>query len=119
MSVVKTQTSTEPITTEGQIITYQIVISNTGNISLTNLIATEIYPGTGEGTLSRPVIESINTNGILEVGETWTHTATYTVTQTDINRAEDLVNTISVVADEIRDPERGYCNHSHRQQCIP
>ena len=100
LSVVKTQTSTDPITTAGQTITYQIVITNTGNISLTGAIATEIYPGTGTGTLS-PVVESIAANGILEVGETWTQTATYTVTQDDIDRGADLVNTISVVTNEV------------------
>ena len=103
LTVEKTQISTDPITAAGQVITYRIIIRNTGNISLTGCIATEIYPGTGLGTLS-PVIESISPNRILDVGETWTHTATYTVTQTDIDRGLDLVNTISIFANEYPGP---------------
>ena len=103
LTVEKTQISTDPITAAGQVITYRIIIRNTGNISLTGCVATEIYPGTGRGTLS-PVIESISPNRILNVGETWTHTATYTVTQTDIDRGTDLVNTISIFANEYPGP---------------
>jgi uncharacterized repeat protein (TIGR01451 family) len=103
LTIVKTQTSTEPITTAGQVITYQIVITNTGNITLTGAVATETFPGTGANTFS-DVTESITTNGILEVGETWTHTASYTVTQGDIDRGEDLVNTISLVTVEYPGP---------------
>ena len=103
LTVEKTQISTDPITAAGQVITYRIIIRNTGNVSLTGCVATEIYPGTGAGTLS-PVIESISPNRILNVGETWTHTATYTVTQTDIDRGTDLVNTISIFANEYPGP---------------
>ena len=52
LSVDKTQTSTDPVTASGQVITYQIVITNTGNISLNGVSATESYPGPGAGTLS-------------------------------------------------------------------
>ncbi len=103
LTVVKTQTSTEPITTAGQIITYQIVITNNGNIPVTGAVATELYPGSGLGTLST-VIESISANSILDVGETWTHTATYTATQLDIDHGTDLVNTFSLTSNEVPGP---------------
>ena len=103
MTVVKTQTSTDIITSPGQIITYQIVVTNTGTTSLTNVVAAEDYPGDGAGNLSSP-IESVSTNGILNVNETWTYTAEYTVTQADLNTGEDLVNIISVTDPEIPRP---------------
>ena len=42
--------------------------------------------------------------GVLDVGETWTYTATYDVTQDDINAGDDLVNTATVDTDQT-DPE--------------
>ena len=104
LTVVKTQTSTNPISAVGDVITYRIVITNTGNINITGAVATEIYPGSGLGTLSTPPIESISNNGILDVGETWTHTATYRVTQHDIDLGVNLVNTISLVTNEVPGP---------------
>ena len=103
LTVEKTQTSTEPITTAGQIIEYEIIITNTGNVSITGAVATETFPGGGANYIS-PAAESISPDGILEVGEIWTHTATYTVTQLDIDRGLDLVNTISLVSNEVPGP---------------
>jgi len=42
----------------------------------------------------------INNPGVLDVGETWTYTATYTVTQNDINAGTDLVNIAVVDTDQ-------------------
>jgi len=103
LTVDKRQTSTDPITAAGQIITYQIIVTNRGNVPITNVNTTEIYPGTGTGTLSPPV-ESISSNNILDVGETWTYTATYTVTQSEINTGNPLTNTIRVITEEIPGP---------------
>ena len=68
------------ITKVGDIITYSIVLTNTGTTSLTAIVPTETYPGAGVGTLSAAT-ESVTSDNILEVGEAWTYTATYTVTQ--------------------------------------
>ena len=71
------------------------MVTNIGTVSLTNVNAIENYPGAGAGTLSTPV-ESGVVNSILDVGEKWTYTATYTVTQADLDARVDLVNTITV-----------------------
>ncbi len=43
-------------------------------------------------------------DGILEVGETWTYTISYTVTSGDIASGSNLVNTASVVTDQVPGP---------------
>ncbi|MGB9929536.1 MAG: beta strand repeat-containing protein, partial [Methanosarcina sp.] len=84
------------------IITYQINVTNTGNVNLTNVTLNDSLI-----TVSGPV-ESIIQNGILEVGETWTYTGTYTVTVKDIYTNGDgngfIENTATVDCDQL-DPE--------------
>src|ERR1035437_3498516 len=104
MAVIKRQTTgPNPVTAPGQVITYQIVLTNVGGDPLRDVMPTEIYPGTGAGTLSPPT-ESISNDNVLNVGENWTYTATYTVTAADITAGADLVNTISVVANMTPEP---------------
>ncbi|MBK8505308.1 MAG: DUF11 domain-containing protein [Saprospiraceae bacterium] len=93
----------DPLTAAGQLLSYTIEVINTGPISLTGVMTTETYPGLGSGTLS-VATESISTNGVLNVGETWTYSATYMTTQEDIDAGLDLVNTISVVTTEVPGP---------------
>jgi uncharacterized repeat protein (TIGR01451 family) len=100
LEIEKTQTSVETIVRAGQEITYEIVVTNTDIYPLTDVIMTEVYPGAGAGTLSGPV-ESISDNDILEPDEDWTFTATYVVTQQDIDADRDLVNTIYAQAREL------------------
>ena len=64
----------------GDVISYRVVVTNTGSMSLTGTL-TDALPGIS--AISGPV-ESIATDGILAVGETWTFMYTYTVTQADI-----------------------------------
>ncbi|WP_166435239.1 beta strand repeat-containing protein, partial [Christiangramia sabulilitoris] len=114
LSVDKTQVSiTNPdsspagtfVDEPGDRITYNITLTNDGSRTLTNVTPTETFPGTtGIGTLST-ASESMNANGNLEVGENWTYTATYTVSQEDIDNNSSLTNTISVLADELSTAE--------------
>ncbi len=60
-------------------ITYQITLNNTGNVSLIGVNVSDPMLG----ALSGPV-ESGAGDNILSVGETWTYTGTYTVTQNDL-----------------------------------
>ena len=100
----KTQISgPNPVTSAAQVITYEIKVENTGSTLLTNVNVSESYPGSGAGTLSSAT-ESIISNGILEIGEIWTYTASYTVTQVDIEVGLDLVNTANVTTYEIPGP---------------
>ncbi|MEZ4636197.1 MAG: hypothetical protein R2856_14750 [Caldilineaceae bacterium] len=64
----------------GDVINYTIVVTNTGNTSLTGVTVSDPLIT----TLAGPV-ESLNSDGVLEVGETWTYTGSTTVTQADID----------------------------------
>ena len=67
----------------GDVITYQIVIENTGNVTLDLVSIVDELEGAGVdiGT----VVESISTNGELDVGETWTYSFTETVSQEELD----------------------------------
>ena len=77
----------------GSIVTYTFNVTNPGNVSLHNVSVEDLHPG-----LSAIALQSggdANTNSILEPSETWTYTATYTVTQADID-AGKITNQASV-----------------------
>jgi uncharacterized repeat protein (TIGR01451 family) len=84
----------------GDVITYQITVNNAGNVDLTNVIVTDSLI-----TLAGPV-ESLNTDGILEVGETWAYTGIYIVTWEDINSNGDgdgvIENEATVDCDQLK-----------------
>jgi uncharacterized repeat protein (TIGR01451 family) len=75
---------------EGDVITYTFIATNTGNVTLTNVVVTDALPG-----LSAISPASVAT---LAPGASATFTATYTVTQTDIDN-ENVHNSASVTAD--------------------
>ena len=62
----------------GDIIEYQIVVSNDGNVDLTGVSVTDPLLG-ANGRTGRPAMPA--TASVLDVGETWTYTGTYTVTR--------------------------------------
>ncbi|MFC0261598.1 DUF7507 domain-containing protein, partial [Fontibacter flavus] len=74
---------------EGDLITYTYVVTNTGNVSINNISVDDVHPGTG--TLST-LSTSDATDNVLP-GQTVTFTATYTVTQQDIDLNTSIVNT--------------------------
>ncbi len=67
------------VTKTGDVISYQINVSNTGNLDLTNLNISDSLI-----SLADPV-ESLITDGIINPGENWTYTGNYIVTQEDID----------------------------------
>ncbi|MDY0947154.1 hypothetical protein SOM11_14250 [Frigoribacterium sp. CFBP9039] len=87
LQVVKTADVTE-ITEAGQTVTYSFVVSNTGNVTATDVAPVEgDFTGTGELSEFAPV-----SVGTLAPGESATFTATYVVTQADVD-AGTLSNT--------------------------
>ena len=66
--------------------------------------------------LCRPV-ESLTADGVLEVGETWTYTGSYTVQQSDINDNGggdgDIDNTATVSSDELADESDSEAGADH------
>ena len=80
-------------------LTYTITVENTGNVDITNVVLSDDLAGSA--TLdSGDAVDA----GVLNVGETWVYTATYTATQDDIDLGSDLVNTASVVTTEVPGP---------------
>ncbi|MCI0157502.1 DUF11 domain-containing protein [Leifsonia shinshuensis] len=77
----------------GDPVHYAFVATNTGNVTLTNVTITDPLPG-----LSSPVYTWPGTPGTLQPGETVTATATYALSQADVN-AGSVVNTASVTGD--------------------
>jgi uncharacterized repeat protein (TIGR01451 family) len=83
------------VSVAGTVINYTITVDNTGNVDLTNVVLTDVFAGGA-------MLDSgdTNSNDILETTETWIYTASYTVTQSDINEGEDLVNVANVDTDQ-------------------
>ena len=85
MSISKTPDITS-VDTAGQVINYTIVVTNTGSANLTNVTVND--PLLSDES---PVLNSgyntgdTNTNNILDVGEAWNYSGTYTVQQSDID----------------------------------
>ncbi|AWW00242.1 beta strand repeat-containing protein [Arcticibacterium luteifluviistationis] len=104
LTIVKTQVGGETTVTKPGNIDYEVVVTNTGNISLTNVVVSDTLPNGTVGTLST-VSESINTNNILDTTETWTYTISYAVTQADIDAGAELINNAVVTTDELPTPK--------------
>ncbi|SFS80498.1 DUF7507 domain-containing protein [Sphingobacterium wenxiniae] len=68
---------------EGDELTYTFVVTNTGNVTLTNVVITDTdLPGLGQLTYTWPIPAA---NGTLQPGQHVTATAKYTVTLADVN----------------------------------
>src|SRR5262249_9695151 len=88
---------------KGDVIKYTITVANTGNITLTNLLVTDKQEGSVAHRVSFVGGDS-NSNGALDVGETWTYSTSYTVTQADLDSKGGgnslLDNTATAKADQ-------------------
>jgi len=74
---------------------YEIIVENTGNVSLSDIEVTDTMPDGTMVVINGPVAD---TGGIalLDVNETWTYLTQYSVTQADINAGLPLINSVSV-----------------------
>ena len=88
------------VTATGDIIGYQINVTNDGIIDLNNVTVTDPLIGNTTGPSS-----SINNDTILNVGEIWTYTGNYTVTRADItnygNETGFIINNATVDCDQL------------------
>ena len=87
----------------GDVIIYTITVQNTGNVTLTGIMVTdqvEAYAATNATYVSGDAAPL----GTLNVGETWIYTASYTVTQADIDNNGggdgDIDNTATADSDQ-------------------
>ena len=83
--------TTDPVVdAAGDVVNYTITITNTGNVTLTGLLTEDQVEALAETSLA-PVLSGgfntgdTNTNGAFDPGETWNFTASYTVTQDDMD----------------------------------
>jgi uncharacterized repeat protein (TIGR01451 family) len=67
------------VTATGDVISYQFVVINDGNIDLSNVSVNDTLVN-----LTGPIASNSN-DLVLDVGENWTYTGNYTVTQDDMN----------------------------------
>ena len=84
----------------GQTIEYTIVIENIGTLDVTAINALVTQPDGSAGTITGPAGDG-GTPGVLDIGETWTYTTSYTSSLVDFQNAIDLINTLSVTSAEI------------------
>ena len=91
----------------GDTIDYEITAENTGNITLTNVSANDpLLPG---AALVFDPASDLDSDGELDVGETWRWTGSYALDQViDIDTAgggdNDVDNTVTITADELPGP---------------
>ncbi|MEZ4985246.1 MAG: hypothetical protein R2795_09455 [Saprospiraceae bacterium] len=82
------------IATVGDVVTYTYIVTNTGNVTLDNVTVTETAASfTGTGILPSPTYTAGSSSqgsaaGTLLVGESATYTATYAITQDDIDAGQ-------------------------------
>ena len=71
----------------GTVLNFRMEILNNGNVNLNpSSVTARMFPSLVATPLTGP-IESLNNDGVFEVGERWTYTTTYTVTALDISTA--------------------------------
>ena len=85
----------------GDVITYTVVVTNTGNVPLTDVEITDTLVDLNAVIVT--FMGDVNINGELDVGETWTYTYNYVVKQSDLN-AGRVPNTVSVLCKGLSDP---------------
>lgn len=107
-------TDTAAIDAAGDTLVYSIVVANTGNVSLDIANITDPGPTFGgilhTGTYAlpsspyTPTSGDTDTDGELDVGESWTYQITYTLTQADVDNAVAgggvVENTVALAAND-------------------
>jgi uncharacterized repeat protein (TIGR01451 family) len=96
----------------GKQIAYTFTVENTGNVTLANIVLQD--PLLGSVTF---VNGDVNANGRLDVGEVWTYTATYAVTQSDIDAG--AVENLAIVTAMAPDGQQVRDEDTHRQPLTP
>ncbi|MGB5242752.1 MAG: gliding motility-associated C-terminal domain-containing protein, partial [Lutimonas sp.] len=91
------------VTVVGEVLDYTITLVNNGTLSLTNISIQDVLPNGNNGVLVGPSGDNGIAN-VMEAGETWVYTISYTVELNDFVKGTDVINTVTVDADELTDP---------------
>ena len=97
--VVNKTASLPTVSTLPATITYTITASNTGNVALTGVNLTDVITQGGALTLtSGPTLASgdVNSNAEIDPSETWIYSATYSVTQANMDNGDTIANTATI-----------------------
>jgi len=78
---------------------YEITLSNTGNVSLSNVSPIDTLPDGTQASLVGPLTDT-GTVGLLDVGEVWTYTTSYAVSQSEIDAGTTRTNLVEVTTAE-------------------
>ena len=77
----------------GETISYTITVTNTGNAAIAGVTVTDAFAPGEASVLSGGInVGDTDGDGLLDVGETWTYTASHQVTQAELDSGADLVN---------------------------
>ncbi|WP_396633666.1 gliding motility-associated C-terminal domain-containing protein [Maribacter sp. R86514] len=79
----------------GDEVDYTFIITNTGNVPISNLVVSDPLLG---GTIAGPAFGDTDSDGQLDTTEIWSYTATYSISQTDIDNGQ--VNNLATVTGE-------------------
>lgn len=112
VSVTTSNGGVNTLTDGGDVITYQYVVVNTGNVSLSTVSLTDAGP-TFDGNAATNTLSALSgpvgdagAPGVLDVGETWTYSATYTLDQADVDNAAGVLNGVAnAVVASANDPQ--------------
>ncbi len=93
-------TNTSTVDEAGDVINYLIAVANAGNVtlypSLIDTLTAAGVPTDVSSSVAGPFTDSagtiLETDGELNVGQTWYYTFSYEVTQSDINDGSDILN---------------------------
>ena len=77
----------------GDVVTYTYTVQNTGNVTLNNVTISDVHGGSGTLSAITPASASV------APGTSQDFTATYTVTQADVDAATDISNTATMTSE--------------------
>ena len=85
----------------GEVIEYDITITNDGNMTLTGVDVTDPSVSDLAAVVSGSFnVGDLDTDGKLDLGESWQYTASHTVTQAEIDAGGSIDNTAAVTTDQ-------------------
>jgi uncharacterized repeat protein (TIGR01451 family) len=87
--------SVEVVDSAGDLINYTITVANAGNVTLTGVVLTDEF---ANATLL--AVSDTDSDGELDVGESWIYTASHTVTQAEMDAGSEITNLATVDTDQ-------------------